>query len=99
MTITNKFLAAAALGLVLGVTAPSASNAATLQDHAAGQKFLIDVPFAKELLINREENKPLVLSCLGCISSVTGLPRTNYVSPHYRSNGTYVDGYYRSQRW
>lgn len=32
----------------------------------------------------------------GAISPNTGRPATNYVSPHYRSNGTYVNGYYRS---
>ena len=32
----------------------------------------------------------------GTISTVTGLPRTYYVRPYVRSNGTYVSGYYRS---
>lgn len=36
--------------------------------------------------------------CFGCISEVTGLPRTHYVRPYTRSNGTYVNGYYRSRR-
>jgi hypothetical protein len=34
--------------------------------------------------------------CYGCTSSVTGLPRTEYVRPHYNS-GNYVSGYYRSR--
>ena len=36
------------------------------------------------------------LSCYGCTSETTGRPRTEYVRPHVRSNGTYVDGYWRS---
>jgi hypothetical protein len=32
----------------------------------------------------------------GTISDVTGLPRTYYVRPYTRSDGTYVSGYYRS---
>jgi hypothetical protein len=35
-------------------------------------------------------------SCYGCISSITGRPRTNYVSGYTRSNGTYVNSYWRS---
>ena len=38
-----------------------------------------------------------VQACYGCISERTGLPRTEYVRPHYRS-GRYVNGYYRSRR-
>lgn len=34
----------------------------------------------------------------GEISTITGLPRTNYVSGYYRKNGTYVKPYYRSKR-
>jgi hypothetical protein len=36
------------------------------------------------------------LACFGCISPSTGRPRTNFVRPHFRSNGTHVGGYYRS---
>ena len=36
------------------------------------------------------------MACYGCISPRTGRPRTNYVRPHYRGNGTYVRGYWRS---
>lgn len=37
-------------------------------------------------------------SCYGDISSITGLPKTTYVSGYYRKNGTYVRSYYRSHR-
>ena len=36
------------------------------------------------------------VSCYGCISPRTYRPRTNWVRPYYRSNGTYVRGYWRS---
>ena len=35
-------------------------------------------------------------ACYGCISPSTGRPRTEYVQPHFRSNGTFVNGYWRS---
>jgi len=46
-------------------------------------------------------NKPIVavmdeLACLGCISPSTGRIRDGYVTPHFRSNGSFVGGYYRS---
>jgi len=46
-------------------------------------------------------NKPIVtemneLACMGCISPNTGRIRDGYVAPHIRSNGTLVDGYWRS---
>jgi LysM repeat protein len=37
-------------------------------------------------------------SCFGDTSTVTGNPRTTYVSPHVTKNGTYVGGYYRSHK-
>ena len=54
----------------------------------------------REYLINNPEKSPSLYSpvCFGCFSSTTGLLRTEYVRPHFRSNGTYVDGYYRSRR-
>ena len=46
-------------------------------------------------------NKPMVavmdeLACLGCISPSTGRIRDGYVTPHFRSNGSFVGGYWRS---
>jgi len=32
----------------------------------------------------------------GSLSRVTGLPRTRWTSPYFRSTGRYVPGYYRS---
>ena len=54
----------------------------------------------KEYLINNPEKSPSLNSpvCFGCFNSTTGLPRTKYVRPLFRSIGTYVDGYYISRR-
>lgn len=32
----------------------------------------------------------------GAISEVTGRPKTEWVNPYYRADGTYVNGYWRS---
>jgi hypothetical protein len=37
-------------------------------------------------------------SCYGDISNITGLPKTTPVNGYFRSDGTYVRGYYRSHR-
>jgi hypothetical protein len=37
-------------------------------------------------------------SCYGDISNITGLPKTTHVNGYFRSDGTYVRGYYRSHR-
>ena len=53
----------------------------------------------KEILIYMPDETPAgikELTCYGCLSTETGRPRTNYVQPHVRSNGTYVQGYWRS---
>jgi hypothetical protein len=56
--------------------------------------------FNSERLINQVQLAPELLQfksvCYGCISGSTGRPRTNYVQPHFRSNGAYVQGYWRS---
>jgi hypothetical protein len=36
--------------------------------------------------------------CYGQTSPTTGLPRTQYVQPYVRKDGTVVGGYYRSHR-
>jgi len=52
-----------------------------------------------------EQNKELTnnpvmindeLACFGCISPDTGRIRDGYVQPHFRSNGSFVNGYWRS---
>ena len=55
-----------------------------------------------EIQINKPEaqdsdHKSMVqFACYGCLSTETYRPRNEYVRPHVRSNGTYVDGYWRS---
>jgi len=36
--------------------------------------------------------------CFGATSPTSGLPRTQYVAPYVRKDGTVVGGYYRSHR-
>jgi len=51
-----------------------------------------------DVLINRPDTtKGFTAICYGCFSQSTGLPRTEYVQPHFNS-GRYVGGYYRSRR-
>ena len=53
----------------------------------------------KEILIHMPDETPAgikELACYGCISPETGRARTNYVQPLVRSNGTYVQGFWRS---
>ena len=57
---------------------------------------LIFNPLVKSQKNNEQLNKKYSLACYGCISESTGRPRLEYVQPHFRSNGTYVNGYYRS---
>ena len=45
--------------------------------------------------VDRSSMPLLELSCLGCISPRSGMPRTNYVRPHFNS-GRLVGGYWRS---
>ena len=62
---------------------------------------VLDTDFTpnKEILIYMPDETPAgikELACYGCLSTETGRPRTNYVQPHFRGNGTYVQGYWRS---
>ena len=53
----------------------------------------------KEILIYMPDETPVgvkELACYGCRSPETGRPRTNYVQPHFRGNGAYVQPYWRS---
>ena len=57
----------------------------------------LSIPNDPNVLVNMPTVETTVIqACYGCISPNTGRPRTNYVRPHFRSNGTYVGGYYRS---
>jgi hypothetical protein len=84
----KTLIAAAILSIATVATALSA-HAGTIQ--------VIDPGFETQKLIYMpDQGQNFELACYGCASSTTGRPRTNFVRPHYRSNGTFVDGYYRS---
>ena len=80
---------AAITAVILGSSAASAAIFQT--DLADGQLLLINKPIISTSFQDGEQ-----ISCYGCTSTRTGRPRTEYVLPYYRSNGTYVQGYYRS---
>ena len=80
------------LSAILGVTVLASSAMANPFNTA-------DDGFSKEVLIynpNQGVDVGFDNICWGCISPNTGRARDGYVSPHYRSNGTHVDGYWRS---
>ena len=87
----KKFLAAAIMSVATLAAADSAQ---------AGPMQVMDPGFQNQKLVySPDQGEKFEPICYGCTSSVTGLPRTEFVSPHIRSNGTYVDGYYRSRRY
>ena len=50
-----------------------------------------------KILVNQPLPENLELqACFGCISPSTGRFRDGYVRPHFRSNGSFVNGYWRS---
>ena len=77
-------LFAAAIALMSATTAVSASP--FLSTHTD-----------PDVLVNRPVVESIDdLACLGCISPNTGRIRDGYVTPHFRSNGSFVNGYWRS---
>jgi hypothetical protein len=77
----------------------AALTVATLAVGSAHAGSLMPVyGMSNDVLINRPDiANSFTTICYGCISDITGLPRTEYVRPHYNS-GRYVDGYFRSRR-
>ena len=84
---------------VSGIVIASLSTAnATVNDENSVFPFN---DLNRDVLIHKpvfdaDDNNEFILSCYGCISTETYRPRTEYVRPHVRSNGTYVNGYWRS---
>jgi hypothetical protein len=50
----------------------------------------------ENVLINNPNTGSYQSACWGCISPSTGRFRDGYVTPHFRSNGSFVSGYWRS---
>ena len=84
----KKVLIATAITIFTGTVGASAA-AFEMEDQ--GNQLLINKP-----KIEASDQYFEVLACYGCISTTTGRPRTKYIRGHYRSNGTYVSGYYKS---
>lgn len=96
--MTNLFKIAAISGIV--IASLSSASALVNGEHSASRfKALnLDVLIENPVfgIFDANDNHEFKLSCYGCLSTETYRPRTEYVRPHVRSNGTYVDGYWRS---
>ena len=78
--------------ITAAILGTSTASAALFQPYMTdGQLLLINKPIMETSIQGGEE-----ISCYGCISPRTGRFRNEYVRPHFRSNGTYVNGYFRS---
>jgi hypothetical protein len=80
----KKIIIAAAIALISSTAAVSASPFSL---NGTNPEVLINKPIVKVM----DE-----LACYGCISPNTGRFRDGYVTPHFRSNGSFVNGYWRS---
>ena len=67
------------------------ANAAPMLDSDFGLKSDKPLQISDTTLGAGEE-----FACYGCLSTETGRPRDNYVRPHFRSNGAFIQGYWRS---
>ena len=102
MKLINRTL----LAVLVSVMGFSAANAMP-SDNAINYKWsdsnesMFDQSFYKKIKRalapeHMQFTRSFELSCYGCTSDSTGRPRVEYVRPHVRSNGTYVEGYWRS---
>lgn len=106
--MTNLFKIAAISGIV--IASLSSASALVNGEHSASRFKAVDLDVLIKDALNLDvliedpafgifdanDNHEFKLSCYGCLSTETYRPRTEYVRPHVRSNGTYVDGYWRS---
>jgi len=88
-----------AIATTLMLAAGSASAGSMFEPFKSNNSGVFGAPSADVLIYSPTARNPAYSPiCYGCTSSITGLPRTEYVRPHYRSNGAFVGGYYRSRR-
>jgi hypothetical protein len=80
----KKIIVAAAIALMSATANVSASPFSSIESNP---NVLVNKPIVKAMV---------ELACYGCISPSTGRIRDNYVRPHFRSNGAFVNGYWRS---
>ena len=93
--MTNFFKIAAISGIV--IASLSSANSSVNDEHSASRFEALNLDVLIENpVFDANDNHEFKLSCYGCLSTETYRPRTEYVRPHVRSNGTYVDGYWRS---
>jgi hypothetical protein len=88
-----------AIAATLMLTAATANASSMFDPFKANTSGAFGSTHSDALINNPTTRNPAYSPiCFGCTSSITGLPRTEFVRPHTRSNGTHVDGYYRSRR-
>lgn len=84
----RKVLIATALTIFAGTVSVSA---AAFEIEPQGNQLLINKPKIEIPDQSFEE-----IACYGCLSTTTGRPRTKYIRGYMKSNGTYVNSYYKS---
>ena len=84
----KNLIIAATVAFISATSAASASPLAPVGHSFIEPDVLINMP---NTIAGGEE-----LACYGCFSTTTGRIRNNYVRPHVRSNGSFVNGYWRS---
>ena len=84
----KKLIIAATVAFISATSAASASPLAPVGHSFIEPDVLINMP---NTIANGDE-----MACWGCISNETGRIRNNYVTPHFRSDGSFVNGYWRS---
>ena len=96
--MTNLFKIAAVSVIV--IASLSSANASANEEQSASRFKALDLDVLIENPVfdafDANDNHEFRLACYGCLSTETYRPRTEYVRPHFRSNGTYVNGYWRS---
>ena len=93
--MTNLFKIAAVSGIV--IASLSSANASANEEQSASRFKALDLDVLIENpVFDANDSHEFKLSCYGCLSTETYRPRNEYVRPHFRGNGTYVNGYWRS---
>ena len=86
--IMKKLIIAATVAFISATSAASASPLAPVGHSFIEPDVLINMP---NTIASGDE-----MACWGCFSTNTGRIRSNYVRPHVRSNGSFVNGYWKS---
>ena len=84
----KKLIIAATVAFISATSAASASPLTPVGHSFIEPDVLINMP---STIAGGD-----ALACWGCFSTNTGRIRSNYVQPHFRSNGAFVNSYWKS---